>query len=146
MLRSRAFENIQEIFVGRGAELTNLGDLWNGILKPKEHFAYTLLNAPGTGKTTLLNYFGENFVVGEKKAIFVSVRCKSSYGDRMSFVDSVRKSLAYATEIESEALGVTLPWDRLSTIIDDIAHKVPIFLMFAGSFMSRIVTPILSPR
>ena len=51
-------EQIEEIFVGRHAELKRLASLLEFTQEFREHFVYVLLNAPGVGKTTLLRQFG----------------------------------------------------------------------------------------
>ncbi len=50
---------LDEIFVGRKQELKILNALWKRTLLPDKHLVYVLLNAPGTGKTRLLKFFGE---------------------------------------------------------------------------------------
>ncbi|MGQ4876759.1 MAG: hypothetical protein ACP6IY_22050 [Promethearchaeia archaeon] len=55
-------EVFQNFFIGRKDELFLLEDRGNFILESGEHLVYSLLNTPGIGKTTLLNYFGENLM------------------------------------------------------------------------------------
>ncbi len=56
---ARYAARLESIFVGRHEELETLRELWNATLKPQEHRVYVLLNAPGVGKTRLLQQFGE---------------------------------------------------------------------------------------
>ena len=51
---------IKNIFVGREKELESLDILWkDSIDTTSEHLVYTILNAPGVGKTTLANLIAQ---------------------------------------------------------------------------------------
>jgi len=69
----------QGLFVGRVNELRNLQKIWNLICESSgEHYAYSLLNTSGIGKTTLLEYFGKS-IMEKKSGLFIKIR--ASYDD-----------------------------------------------------------------
>ncbi len=70
---------LSRLFVGRKEELQLLNVLWQEtVVRQGEHFVYTLLNAPGTGKTRLLQQFGEHLEqIGNGLMFFY--RCDSRY-------------------------------------------------------------------
>ncbi len=70
--------DLEEIFVGRHEELNRLRKIWEQTLKPREHFVYVVLNAPGTGKTRLLSYFGE-LLEQEQRGLFFRYTCRSRH-------------------------------------------------------------------
>lgn len=68
---------VADIFVGREPELRRLNGFWKLARKEGEHLVYVLLNAPGVGKTTLINYFGKS--IEEKgKGLFIRLRCSKN--------------------------------------------------------------------
>ncbi|MHA1660732.1 MAG: ATP-binding protein [Promethearchaeota archaeon] len=69
---------IKKIFVGRHLELQQLEELWDFSCQDEEHFVYVFLNAPGVGKTTLINHFGKS-LESEDKGIFIKFVCNSDY-------------------------------------------------------------------
>lgn len=69
---------IRNIFVGRHSDLRYLSGLWNLACKDEEHLVYMFLNAPGVGKTTLINHFGK-LLKAEGKGLYVRFVCSSEY-------------------------------------------------------------------
>ena len=69
----QAFD-LDQIFVGRHHELRILSKLWKKALEPGEHLVYVMLNAPGTGKTRLLQHFGQQ-LERENQGLFFPYRC-----------------------------------------------------------------------
>ena len=76
ILKQEIFENL---FIGREDEFFELMDIWRYICKSdREHYAYSLLNTSGIGKTTLLEYFGKS-IMEKKSGLFIKIR--ASYDD-----------------------------------------------------------------
>ncbi len=69
---------IRKIFIGRHLELRRLRGLWDLACQDEEHLVYVLLNAPGVGKTTLINHFG-NMLEAEGKGLSIKFVCDSGY-------------------------------------------------------------------
>ncbi|MHA1681685.1 MAG: hypothetical protein ACTSUE_11805 [Promethearchaeota archaeon] len=64
---------LKGIFVGRKSELANFWNLWNACTKvPGENLVYTLLNAPGVGKTALMKKFPEKLEERGEEFIWVN--------------------------------------------------------------------------
>lgn len=112
--------NLDEIFVGRTEELKILWALWNKSIKDEEHFVYVMLNAPGTGKTRLLQYFGE-MLEREKKGFFFRYNCTSHHSRTSSLnldiVTRLRSQIAtkkqYILEyITNSYADTVLEWKR----------------------------------
>jgi len=60
ILKQEIFENL---FIGREDEFFELMDIWRYICKSdREHYAYSLLNTSGIGKTTLLEHFATKII------------------------------------------------------------------------------------
>lgn len=73
-----AYQQVQEIFVGRHAELRRLRVLWAKTREEGEHLVNVLLNTPGIGKTTLLQHFGRS-VEANREGLFLDFQCKREY-------------------------------------------------------------------
>ena len=73
----QAFD-LDQIFVGRHHELRILSKLWKKALEPGEHLVYVMLNAPGTGKTRLLQHFGQQ-LERENQGLYFRYRCSSRF-------------------------------------------------------------------
>ena len=84
---------VEEIFVGRALELRKLDGLWNLANKDREHKVYVLLNAPGIGKTTLINHFG-GFLEVEGKGLFIRLRCS----DNLNSPQKIIKEILYVVQ------------------------------------------------
>ncbi len=70
---------LARLFVGRKEELALLDVLWQATVEQQgEHFVYVMLNAPGTGKTRLLQQFGEH-LERKGKGLMFFYRCDSRY-------------------------------------------------------------------
>lgn len=69
--------DLRNIFVGREAEIQNLRDKLKLALKDEEHLVYVILNAPGVGKTTLINHFGK-LIQQEVKGLYFRLICTSN--------------------------------------------------------------------
>lgn len=83
---------LQGIFVGRKEELAYLESLWEGTLQSGEHYVHVLLNAPGTGKTRLLKYFGEQLEAREQ-GLYLHYYCDSRHWTTSSLHASIIKEL-----------------------------------------------------
>ncbi|MHA1730303.1 MAG: ATP-binding protein [Promethearchaeota archaeon] len=83
-----ALTGISRIFVGRERELRQLEGLWELACQPGEHRVYVLLNAPGTGKTTLLTRFGE-ILEGSRRGLFIRYPSTSNYDDWASLNEDI---------------------------------------------------------
>ena len=76
MMEDFALE-IRDIFVGRESELKTLTKLLAVACKNEEHLLYVLLNAPGVGKTTLIQHFGK--IMEEKRnGLYIRLICSSN--------------------------------------------------------------------
>ncbi len=84
--------DLDQIFVGRHHELRILSKLWKKALEPGEHLVYVMLNAPGTGKTRLLQHFGEQ-LERENKGIYFRYRCSSRFTTTSELHVDVLKNL-----------------------------------------------------
>ena len=69
---------IRKIFVGRQPELEQLDGLWEFCHDDVEHPIYVFLNAPGVGKSTLIDHFGKS-IEAEEKGLFIKFICSSDY-------------------------------------------------------------------
>jgi len=70
----------QGLFVGRVNELRNLQKIWNLICESSgEHYAYSLLNTSGIGKTTLLEHFATKIIENNQG---LPIRILASFDDR----------------------------------------------------------------
>ena len=69
----------KNLFIGRIEELNVLMREWKKICNiEKEHLVYSLLNTPGIGKTTLLEYFGKKIIENNEG---ISIRIIASYNN-----------------------------------------------------------------
>lgn len=132
MLR-KLVSRVSEIFVGRIPELERLEDLWDLACQDREHFVYVFLNAPGIGKTTLINYFGE-YLESERKGLFIKFVCNSEYDSQVRINKSMIKLIEQVIQrkkeiinnyidfnIESEERkGVKKKFERVKLFIEDI--------------------------
>lgn len=84
---------LDDLFVGRDAILEKLFNLFKISKSKKEHSVYVLLNAPGVGKTTLIQHFGK-LLEDEGKGIFVRIACSSKYVS----ADHLNKDLIFLIE------------------------------------------------
>lgn len=108
---------LSEIFVGRENELEELGRLWTLATKPKEFFVYVLLNSPGVGKTTFLNYFGES--LHEKQTgLFFSFRCLSSLHSYKSVNRSLVQELLNTLEYNYTFVKLFIQTNRPEILVD----------------------------
>ena len=77
----------KKIFVGREEDLNSLSMLFDESTERSADRAppkvYSYLNAPGIGKTTLLNRFGEK-IENEGRGLHIYFSCKSHYTDESS--------------------------------------------------------------
>ena len=99
---------IREIFVGRINEIKFLQDHWESTLRTGENKVFVMLNAPGIGKTKLLEHFGA--LIKEKMhGLSIFFRCISiddEYSLNKEILDKISKTideneeyiLAYITE------------------------------------------------
>lgn len=78
MLKNNIIPQIKSIFVGRHSELQELENLWKFACQDGEHFVHVFLNAPGVGKTTLINQFG-NWLENNNQGLFLRFNCSSNY-------------------------------------------------------------------
>ncbi len=78
MMIENIIDNIGEIFVGRHSELQRLHNLWRLAKKEQEHMVYVFLNAPGVGKTTLVNHFGK-IIEEQRKGIYIKISRSTDY-------------------------------------------------------------------
>jgi len=67
-------EIMRGIFVGREQDIENLHALWEWACDKSSfpRYAYALLNAPGIGKTSLLDHFGK-MLMDKKLGIYIKV-------------------------------------------------------------------------
>ncbi len=70
--------DLDDLFVGRTEELALLNALWEKTLKPREHNVYVLLNAPGIGKTRLLEQFGVS-LESRQIGLYFHYQCDSRF-------------------------------------------------------------------
>ena len=68
---------IYRIFIDREEMIKELRGIWKFSCDEGEHFVHVFLNAPGVGKTALIDHFGR-IVESEKKGLHVSFTCDSS--------------------------------------------------------------------
>ncbi len=90
---TRHLITVQEIFVGRKEELAYLDSLWNASLKEGEHFVHVMLNAPGTGKTRLLKFFGETLET-ERKGLYFHYNCDGRHWTTSSLHRSILEEIS----------------------------------------------------
>lgn len=83
---------LKKIFVGRTTELSVLETLWLDAQKPVEHFVYVYFNAPGVGKTTLLQHFGSSIHQG-KEGLHFSYSCTGEFSNRVDLLQSLFEHL-----------------------------------------------------
>lgn len=69
---------IRNMFVGREKELITLRGYWELACQEREHLLHVLLNAPGVGKTTLLEFFGRELEEKEL-GLHINVSCTAEY-------------------------------------------------------------------
>jgi hypothetical protein len=94
---------IQNIFIGRKEELKLLHDLWRLSTQPQEHLVYVLLNAPGIGKTTLMDYFG-NEIEQQGQGIYFKYVCSSIYESDIDINQDLIGSLKNLLESKSNLI------------------------------------------
>ncbi len=91
MLTKHAFK-LERIFVGRKDELEILELMWEECLRPSEHQVHVLLNAPGIGKTRLLQQFGES-LVRRGAGLYFHYQCDSRFQSTSALNRSLIESL-----------------------------------------------------
>lgn len=69
---------LKDIFIGRHSELLELEGLWKFVDSDIEHFVHVFLNAPGVGKTTLIQHFGKK-IESEKSGLYIKFTCSSDF-------------------------------------------------------------------
>lgn len=85
--------------MGREPELEVLDDLWQASQAPGEHEVFVLLNAPGVGKTVLLNKFGSLLHEGHE-GLFFSYQAAKTFTHPREFHRDLVKSL-YGLVVEN---------------------------------------------
>ncbi len=105
MLR-KLVSRVSEIFVGRIPELERLEDLWDLACQDRKHLVYVFLNAPGVGKTTLINYFGE-YLESERKGLFIKFVCNNEYDSQVRINKSMIKLIEQVIQRKKEILTIT---------------------------------------
>ncbi len=92
---------IRKIFVGRLAELEELEDLWDFSRDDVEHFVHVFLNAPGVGKTTLINHFGK-LLEAEGKGLFIKFICDTNFNSpqriNKEILNTIQNTLTHGTQ------------------------------------------------
>ena len=110
-----AISQIRRIFVGRHSELQKLMGLWGLACSGGEHLVYVFLNAPGVGKTTLINKFGVD-LESEGKGIYIRLRCSQNVDTRLKMkkeiLQTIKKTLKQKSRIVSHY------WDLNKNEID----------------------------
>lgn len=91
-MKNNIIPAIKEIFVGRRSELQQLEALWKVASLSEEHFVYVLLNAPGVGKTTLINFFGASLETNAK-GLYVRFVCDSSYDSTLKINSEILNTI-----------------------------------------------------
>ena len=84
--------NVADIFVGRHTELNHLESLLKIACQDREHLVYVFLNAPGVGKTTLIDHFGKS-IEADEKGLFIKFICISDYDSPFSLNKSIIKTI-----------------------------------------------------
>ncbi|MHA1272776.1 MAG: hypothetical protein ACTSQS_05015 [Promethearchaeota archaeon] len=115
-------EVFQNLFIGRKEELFILEDRWNFILESGEHLAYSLLNTPGIGKTTLLNYFGE-YLMKNKKGIMIKITASNNDTEYnryvLNWINSINRAIIENLDLIREFIENNYKGDLLAYKIDD---------------------------
>ena len=83
---------IKDIFVGRKDELEKLQYFWRLSQDVHENEVYAVLNAPGVGKTILLEYFG-NQIMKEKKGLMVEIKSSDDNNTVFKYLSHTLKEL-----------------------------------------------------
>jgi hypothetical protein len=137
---------VKGIFVGRENELATLRDIWQLANKSGEHFVYVVLNAPGTGETTLIEHFG-NGIEHNKEGLFIKWKCsdfdspdsllrhllatiqKSLNGKSESLERHLtnRDNKAFGSRIDDLMKKPSITRFQVLRIMQSLADKVPIF-------------------
>ncbi len=90
---TRHSRSLKRLFVGRKEELELLQLAWEETLEPEEHQVYVVLNAPGTGKTRLLQHFGE-LLEKQHEGLYFHYRCSDRFRSSTELnVDLIKKLL-----------------------------------------------------
>ena len=84
--------DIKDIFVGRRKELDDLHIKFRNSLKGNENEVYAVLNAPGVGKTTLLQFFGNQLMDGGK-ALMVEIKSSDDNNTIFKYLPHTLKEL-----------------------------------------------------
>ena len=105
--------NVADIFVGRDSELQRLKSLWTLACQDREHLVHVFLNAPGVGKTTLIDHFGKS-IEAEGKGLFIKFICSSDYTFPLSLNKSIIKLIGQKIQT------------KINLINDYILHNVEI--------------------
>lgn len=83
---------IYRIFVDREEMIKELRKIWEFSCDEGEHFVHVFLNAPGVGKTALIDQFGY-LIESERKGLHVRFNCDSSFISSKSLNRSLVKSI-----------------------------------------------------
>lgn len=99
---------IKKIFVGRHSEIQQLNDLWNHSSLSGEHYVYVFLNAPGVGKTTLIEYFGK-YLESNTKGLYVRFVCDTTYDSNLkinkALLNAINKAIINNTQVIEKYLN-----------------------------------------
>ncbi|MHA1732905.1 MAG: ATP-binding protein, partial [Promethearchaeota archaeon] len=114
---------IHGIFVGREPELARLRGIWDLAIQRGEHLVYVLLNAPGIGKTTLIDHFGS--ILEERgEGLFVKVKCSSNHPSpsrlNNAIVEVVRNTLRIKSKLVEEYLTHSEGPDEREELREDL--------------------------
>jgi hypothetical protein len=131
---------VKDIFVGRENELATFRDIWQLTNRSGEHFVYVVLNAPGTGKTTLIEHFG-NDIEQKKEGLFIKWKCSDfNSTDRMNrhILTRLRQVLiekrSYLKEFSTSI--VQLPGSSVTIDLSKVVADIDV--LFQGKLISRL--------
>jgi hypothetical protein len=138
MMLEGVVDRISRIFVGRLPELQRLSNLWDMACIPGEHRIYVMLNAPGIGKTTLMNHFGTQLHVYQK-GLYLEFGCKKEYDSPSHLLKDLLKSLQNTLEVQKSMIQTYLSqgtdpkltarkMKRVYTTLDHLLDKSPLTL------------------
>lgn len=69
---------VRRIFIGRKNELEGFDEIWKQSGNGEENLVYVLLNAPGVGKTTLIQHFGRS-LEDNSNGLYIRFICSSRH-------------------------------------------------------------------
>ncbi len=134
----------KKIFVGREKDLETLSSLFDDCMSADRGppHVYSYLNAPGIGKTTLIQQFGR-MIEGKRLGIHLSFSCSQDYREISELVEDLYYNLEKSLRTKQDLIRELIDESDLSGSFASI-EKEMIEIVESGDFRFRRIRLVLT--